>query len=159
MKKPLIAALAFAGGMFVATAGRGAPPLLGSTSLTWEQIWASGNSTTGLSHRFFQNPTATLDELEMHVTDLPPGKAPHAPHTHPEEELLIIKEGTLEAMQSGKTRRLGPGAVIFQASNQLHGVRNVGDTRAIYYVVRWRPPGLVKARPADGGVAPAARKP
>jgi quercetin dioxygenase-like cupin family protein len=160
MTKPIIAALAFAGGVAVATAGRAAPSLLGSTTLTWEQILASGNSTTGLSHRFFQNPTATLDELEMHVTVLPPGKSPHPPHTHPEEELLIIKEGTLEAMQSGKTRRLGPGAVIFQASNQLHGVRNVGDTPATYYVVRWTSPGMMKARPTphDAGAAPAPRK-
>ena len=162
MRKPIVAALAFAGGVLVASAGRGAapstPPLLSSTSVTWEQIEASGNSTTGLSHRFFQNPTATLDELEMHVTHLPPGKSPHPPHTHPEEELLIIKEGTLEAFQAGKTRRLGPGAVIFQASNQLHGVRNVGTIPAIYYVVRWRSPGMPTSARADAG-APPARKP
>jgi quercetin dioxygenase-like cupin family protein len=160
MKKPIVAALAFAGGMIVASAGRGAPPLLGSTSLTWEQIEASGNSTTGLSRRFFQNPTATLDELEMHVTHLPPGKAPHAPHTHPEEELVIIKEGTLEAMQAGKISRVGPGGVIFQASNQLHGVKNVGGTPATYYVMRWTSPGMMKARPAprDGGAAAAPAK-
>jgi quercetin dioxygenase-like cupin family protein len=148
MNKPMIAALAFAGGIAAATAGRAAPPLLGSTTVSWEQILASGNSTTGLSHRFFQNPTATLDELEMHVTVLPPGKAPHAPHTHQEEELLIIKEGTLEAMQSGKTHRVGPGGVIFQASNQLHGVRNVGEKTATYYVIRWTSPGMLKSRPA-----------
>jgi quercetin dioxygenase-like cupin family protein len=161
MNKPIIAALAFAGGLAAATAGRAAPSLLGSTTLTWEQIEASGNSTTGLSRRFFQNPTATLDELEMHVTHLPPGKAPHPPHTHPEEELVIIKEGTLEAMQSGKTRRLGPGSVIFQASNQLHGVRNVGEGMATYYVVRWTSPGMLKARAAQrdaGAPAPAPRK-
>ena len=156
MTKPIIPALAFAGGIAVATAGPAAPPLLRSTSVTWEQILASDNSATGLSHRFFQNPTATLDELEMHVTYLPPGKAPHPPHTHPEEELVIIKEGTLEAMQSGKTRQLGPGAVIFQASNQLHGLRNVGATAATYYVVKWTSPGMMKARPAprDAGAAP-----
>jgi quercetin dioxygenase-like cupin family protein len=156
MNKPSIAALAFAAGLIVSSGGSAAPQRLGSTSLTWEQIEASGNSTTGLSRRFFQNPTATLDELEMHVTHLPPGKAPHAPHTHAEEELVIIKEGTLEAMQLGKTRRLGPGSVIFQASNQLHGVRNVGDTPATYYVMRWASPGMLKARPAaSGGAAPA----
>jgi quercetin dioxygenase-like cupin family protein len=155
MNKPIIAALAFAAGVAAATAGRAAPPILSSTTVTWEQILASGNSTTGLSHRFFQNPTATLDELEMHVTVLPPGKAPHAPHTHPEEELLIIKEGTLEVMQMGKTHRLGVGGVIFQGSNQLHGVRNVGDKPATYYVVRWTSPGMMKARAAakDAGAA------
>jgi quercetin dioxygenase-like cupin family protein len=161
MKKSSIAALAFGAGLAAAAAVRAAPPLLGSSTLSWEQIEASGNSTTGLSHRFFQNPTATLDELEMHVTHLPPGKSPHPPHTHPEEELVIIKEGTLEAMQAGKTRRMGPGSVIFQASNQLHGVRNVGETTAIYYVVRWRSPGMATARAAqrDAGAAPPPRKP
>ena len=80
----------------------------------------------------------------MHVTHMPPSKAPHAPHTHAEEELVIIKEGTLEAMQAGKTRQLGPGAVMFQASNQLHGVKNVGENQATYYVVRWASPGMLK---------------
>jgi quercetin dioxygenase-like cupin family protein len=162
MNKPTIAALAFGTGLLASAAGRTAPAILGSTAVSWEQIEASGNSTTGLSRRFFQNPTATLDELEMHVTHLPPGKSPHAPHTHPEEELVIIKEGTLEAMQAGKTRRMGPGSVIFQASNQLHGVRNVGETPATYYVVRWTSPGMLKAHAGqrDAGVAPVPpRKP
>jgi XRE family transcriptional regulator, regulator of sulfur utilization len=137
MTKLSIAAVAFAAGLIAsATTGGAAPPKLGSTSVSWEEIEAK--------RRFFENPTATLDELEMHVTHLAPGKAPHAPHTHAEEELVILKEGTLEAMQAGKTRRLGPGAVIFQASNQLHGVRNVGDTQATYYVIRWRSPGMAK---------------
>ena len=137
MTKLSIAAVAFAAGLIASAAtGGAAPPKLGSTSVSWEEIEAK--------RRFFENPTATLDELEMHVTHLAPGKAPHAPHTHAEEELVILKEGTLEAMQAGKTRRLGPGAVIFQASNQLHGVRNVGDTQATYYVIRWRSPGMAK---------------
>jgi quercetin dioxygenase-like cupin family protein len=97
----------------------------------------------------FRSPTATLDELEMHVTHLPAGKEPHPPHKHAEEELVIIKEGTLEAMQEGKSRRLGPGSVIFQASNHLHGVKNVGDGPATYYVVRWASPGTLKAKPAQ----------
>ena len=137
MTKLSIAAVAFAAGLIAsAAAGGAAPPKLGSTSVSWEEIEAK--------RRFFENPTATLDELEMHVTHLAPGKAPHAPHQHAEEELVILKEGTLEAMQAGKTRRLGPGAVIFQASNQLHGVRNVGDSQATYYVIRWRSPGMAK---------------
>jgi quercetin dioxygenase-like cupin family protein len=134
-----IAGLAFAGGIAVSVTAsrlaRSAPALLGSSTKSWEEIEAAEK------HRFFQAPTATLDELEMHVTHLDPGKAPHPPHQHQAEELVIIKEGTLEAFQSGKTRKLGPGSVIFQASNQLHGVKNVGDKPAVYYVVRFTSPG------------------
>ena len=43
-----------------------------------------------------QQPTATLDELEIHITTLNKGETPHAPHQHPDEELVIVKEGTVE---------------------------------------------------------------
>ena len=69
-----------------------------------------------------------------------PGKSPHAPHQHQHEELLILKEGTLETFQSGATRRVGPGGIIFQASNEMHNVTNVGQTPATYYVIGWTVP-------------------
>jgi XRE family transcriptional regulator, regulator of sulfur utilization len=84
--------------------------------------------------------TATLDELEMHVTTLNPGQISHPPHKHPNEELVIIDSGKIEATSNGKTRVLGPGSVIFNASNQLHGVKNVGDTPATYHVINWHTP-------------------
>jgi quercetin dioxygenase-like cupin family protein len=84
--------------------------------------------------------TATLDELEMHVTTLNPGQISHPPHKHPNEELVLIDSGKIEATSNGKTRVLGPGSVIFNASNQLHGVKNVGDTPATYHVINWHTP-------------------
>ncbi|HEU0092112.1 MAG TPA: cupin domain-containing protein, partial [Vicinamibacteria bacterium] len=98
------------------------------------------------ARQVFKNPTATLDELELHVTTLPPGQSPHPPHKHPDEEIVIIKEGTVEALVNGETKRVGPGSVIFQAANQMHGMRNVGDVPAVYHVMRWNSPGMLKAR-------------
>jgi quercetin dioxygenase-like cupin family protein len=42
------------------------------------------------------------------------------------------------SLVGGQERRLGPGSVILQASNELHGLRNVGDTPATYHVILWR---------------------
>jgi XRE family transcriptional regulator, regulator of sulfur utilization len=52
----------------------------------------------------------------------------------------------VEALVNGETKRVGPGSVIFQASNQMHTVRNVGDVPAVYHVMRWNSPGMLKAR-------------
>jgi quercetin dioxygenase-like cupin family protein len=149
-------ALGFAGGVAVSRAASPPAALLGSTTASWDQIEAATGK--GMSKPIFRSPTVTLDELEMHVTHVPPGKAPHTPHTHPEEELVILKEGTLEVLQAGKTSRLGAGGVIFQASNQLHGVRNVGDVTATYYVLRWKAAGKPQS-PATAPVPAAAPKP
>lgn len=102
--------------------------------------WATTDTTPnewGAVRQVMRAPTPTLEELEIHVSTLAPGKSPHAPHQHQHEELLILKEGTLDTFQSGATRHVGPGGIIFQASNELHNVTNVGSTPATYYVIGW----------------------
>jgi XRE family transcriptional regulator, regulator of sulfur utilization len=119
-------------------------PLLQSSVFDWNSV-PDRPTNAGSVRTLFKGPTATLDELDLHVTTLNPGAAPHPPHKHPNEELLILKEGTVEALVNGEWRRVGPGSVIFLASNQLHGLRNVGTGPAIYHVISWTSPGM-KAR-------------
>jgi len=82
-------------------------------------------------------PTAMLDELEMHVSTLNPGLASHPPHRHVNEELIILREGQCETLSNGVWVKVGPGSVVFNASNVLHGFRNVGTVPATYHVVNW----------------------
>jgi XRE family transcriptional regulator, regulator of sulfur utilization len=119
-------------------------PVQESAAFTWEAIQARPTGASGRSREFLRVPTATLDQLEMHVTWLPPGQTTHAPHTHPNEEVIVVREGTLEAFQNGKLTRVGPGSVLFMASNQPHNVVNVGDTMAVYHVINWHSPGMLK---------------
>ena len=86
--------------------------------------------------------TTNLRKLEMHVTTLPPGGAPHAPHRHPWEEILVVQRGQLDVLQENVTRRARAGAVIYQASNELHGIRNPGPDSATYVVIRIDPHDL-----------------
>ena len=61
---------------------------------------------TGERRTVFDAPTPTLERFECHITTLNPGESPHAAHQHPEEELMILKEGTVEEMQNGVTNRV-----------------------------------------------------
>ncbi len=92
----------------------------------------------------FDAPTAHLDRFECHVTTLNPGESPHAAHRHPHEEMMVIQEGTLEAIQNDRTNRVDAGGIIFCASNEMHGLRNVGTNRATYVVLAWYAPGVEK---------------
>ena len=112
-------------------------PVMGSAVFDWNTVQAKPTDV-GSVRSFFKARTATLDELEMHVTTLEPGKTSHAPHRHPNEELIIVKQGTVETLSNGEWKRVGPGSVIFNASNQLHGLRNVGADEAIYHVINWK---------------------
>jgi quercetin dioxygenase-like cupin family protein len=73
--------------------------------------------------------------VEMHITELAPGLAPHPPHHHVHEEMIMVREGTLEVTIAGRGAKLGPGSVAYVASNEEHGWRNVGTARAQYFVL------------------------
>ena len=111
-----------------------AKPMLRSTVFKWDDL-AVKTTPNGERRDVANHATPTLDVFECHITTLNPGKASHAPHRHPQEELIIVKEGTLEVHINGQTQRAGAGSVFFYASNDAHAVTNVGDTRATYWVI------------------------
>jgi quercetin dioxygenase-like cupin family protein len=102
-------------------------------------------SNIGTTRNVFDSPTLTLDGYSCHITTLNPGKEPHPPHQHPEEELLVIKEGTLEVMQNGVTNQVSAGGMVFCASNELHGWRNTSSAPVTYYVIKVIPHDLKTA--------------
>ena len=73
--------------------------------------------------------------LEMHITELAPGLAPHPPHHHGHDEIVVLRQGTLAVTVGGKTNNVGPGSVIFFSSGEEHGMKNVGADNAMYTVI------------------------
>ena len=85
--------------------------------------------------RVLKGKLATGEALEVHETTLPAGGAPHAPHRHLHSEMWFIREGIVELVVNGTKYHLGPGGVGFVHSNDEHGIKNVGDTPAMYFVI------------------------
>lgn len=121
----------------VAVAQAPKPALIGPSVWRWDEI-KSHDTDVGAYAQIVRAPTATLEELEMHVTTLKPGLSSHAPHTHPNEELVIIREGEVEVLSGGVWKKVGPGGVVFNASNSPHALKNVGTTDAVYHVINFK---------------------
>lgn len=74
-------------------------------------------------------------QMELHLTELGPGQEPHPPHRHAHEEIVMLQKGTVDVTIEGKTTRLTPGSVVYVASNEFHGWRNVGTSPSLYFII------------------------
>ena len=112
-----------------------APGRLGSTVWEWAKLLAKP-TPKGARREVVDSPTATLINFESHITTINPGEMPHAAHRHPDEEIILVKEGELDVTINGHTQHAGPGSIFFYSSNDEHGMKNTGTIPATYYVIR-----------------------
>jgi quercetin dioxygenase-like cupin family protein len=104
--------------------------------LTFNQVeTASTEGCTAYTH--YNGPTDQLAGICAGMAILEPGASPHAPHRHPEEELLIVAEGTGEIECDGQVTTVGPGAMMYCAGNTLHGIVNSGNKPMTFYWSKW----------------------
>jgi (S)-ureidoglycine aminohydrolase len=119
----------------------------------WEKIEVV-KTKSGERRQFLKGKTSVLDYLEIHVTTLNPGKAPHGSHIHADgEELIIVKEGLIEQSINGVKKVVGPGSVILALPGDDHGIWNVGDTKASYFIIKWKTdekPNVERAKLSGG---------
>jgi mannose-6-phosphate isomerase-like protein (cupin superfamily) len=94
-------------------------------------------SANGGRRNIIQQPTSTLKQLEIHTTTLKEGLPSHAAHTHPDEEIILVRFGTVDQTITGTHYRLGPGSLIFATNDDLHGISNGGEGQCEYYAIRW----------------------
>lgn len=118
----------------MASVGKAQNSSLASTTYKYEDLRVRTNGPNR-SRTYFNGETHTGVKLELHETELPSGGAPHPPHHHVHEEMILIREGTMEVTISGRKSTLGPGGVAYVASNEEHGWRNAGTTPARYFVL------------------------
>lgn len=98
-------------------------------------------TTSGERRQVLDDPTDFFDRLEIHATTLLPGQAPHSSHLHAdEEELIIVKEGTIRQSFGAETKILPAGSAVLALSGVEHGLSNAGNTQATYYIIKWKTP-------------------
>jgi quercetin dioxygenase-like cupin family protein len=143
----LFSALALAG-------AKAQTPALASKFYPYDELPVRSNGPNR-SRRILNGELHTGFAFEMHETELAPGEAPHPPHHHVHEEVILIHEGTVEVMIAGTSARMGPGSLAFMASNEEHGWRNVGTTRAKYYLIALGPDARYREQVGSTFTSPA----
>jgi len=104
-----------------------------SKVIPYDQLAVIQMPNGGTMRRVMSGVLPTGEFIEIHETMLPAGKMPHPPHKHPNTELLFIQQGKLEYLDDGKDVPVGPGGIVFSASNVMHGLKNVGDNASFLH--------------------------
>lgn len=105
-------------------------------------VYAWGNApvtkkATSEQRTLLEGSTVDFGHLKIHATTVPPHQAPHPAHRHPDEELIIIKEGELTVTIAGKTKTLGAGSIALMMPGDEHGFENKGNAPTTYYIMRY----------------------
>jgi quercetin dioxygenase-like cupin family protein len=106
-----------------------------SEAFRYDTLPVSHSKNGGESRHVTQGVLPTGEYVEMHETTLPPGQMPHPPHKHRHSEFMMIRVGTVEFDNDGNKETVGPGGVIFAASDKMHGLKNIGTVAAQYFVI------------------------
>ncbi len=108
----------------------------GSFIVPWESAVFKPTAKGG-GRQFFDRATAMLNRFDIHVTTLNVGQQSHDPHTHDNEEIILMMDGNAEERIGDKKELAKPGDVIRLGSKVLHNITNVGSKPCQYYAIQW----------------------
>ncbi len=106
--------------------------------------------------RFFKGSTPNLQYLSCHASILNPGRSPHPPHRHEDEEILLILEGEADLLfpdeqNPGDVSRhhVVSGMLVYLPAGFSHTIEATGTQPVQYLMLRWNAPDLDTGRPLD----------
>ena len=87
--------------------------------------------------------------IACHVSVLMPGRSPHPPHAHAEEELLLLLAGEVELLLAGRERaRLRAGEFVYYPARYAHTLQTTSTDPAMYVMFKWREEPAADSGPA-----------
>jgi mannose-6-phosphate isomerase-like protein (cupin superfamily) len=101
-------------------------------------------ATAKLTHESFGDQRIYLDgsteqlrALTVGSLALKAGMVPHPPHQHPEEEIMLVTEGTGVITVETKSYEAGAGSMMYCSAQRMHGI-TAGPNGLTFYFYKWR---------------------
>lgn len=95
-------------------------------------------------HPLLSGRSPNLPQFTCHASVLAPGHQPHLPHSHIEEEVLVVLDGEAELTIADSPHDPAPrriaahsGHAAYYPAYQHHTIRNVGSTPLSYAMIKW----------------------
>ncbi|HEY5381214.1 MAG TPA: cupin domain-containing protein [Acidobacteriaceae bacterium] len=101
----------------------------------FEALPVRKNQNGSESRDVLRGQLPTGEQVAVHESTQPAGIPPNPAHRIEHTEIICMREGTLEFQHDGVTERASAGDILFVAKGTMHGVRNVGDGPAAYFVI------------------------
>jgi len=84
----------------------------------------------------FKDKTSGLDSLSCHVSVLNQECCPHYPHTHEEEEIMMVLSGEIDTilpdLKGNNRRRVTAGQFVYYPAHFSHTLKTTGEAPANY---------------------------
>ncbi len=107
-----------------------------SFMINWNDMVAK-KTDKGSTRQLFDRQTTMLNRFDIHVTQLNEGFNSHPPHTHKNEEIILMLDGNAEMSIANDHPKANGGDVVFLTSMIPHNLTNVGKTPCLYYAIQW----------------------
>jgi len=104
--------------------------------LDWKDMVFKPHSKGGV-RQLFNRPTAMLNKFDIHITTLDVGMKSHDPHTHTNEEIILLLSGNAEMQIDQSHQKASGGDVVWLGSMVLHNLTNIGNIPCLYYAIQW----------------------
>ncbi|HEY4285812.1 MAG TPA: cupin domain-containing protein [Puia sp.] len=105
--------------------------------LDWTEMQMK-STDKGESRQIFNRPVAWLSKIDMHATTLNEGQISHPPHTHRNEEIILIRSGNVQMYIGGKYYPAKAGDIVFLTSGTPHNLGNKTKGRCEYFALQWK---------------------
>jgi quercetin dioxygenase-like cupin family protein len=88
-------------------------------------------------HPIFRGATPNTRWLSVHASILESGHSPHPPHTHADEEILIVLAGHGELTRGEEVVHAKPGVVTYYPAGFPHTIRSSSTGSVQYLMIKW----------------------
>jgi (S)-ureidoglycine aminohydrolase len=87
--------------------------------------------------QLFDRKTIMTNRFDIHITSLNPGISSHPPHTHVNEEIILMIDGAGEMVLGDKKQRIVTGDAAWVESMIPHNITNKAKRPAVYFAIQW----------------------